>query len=73
MKLNQILGLGVLAFSGFAFAEGTTTTAPAAPSSPKEQVAATAGKMDKKAAKAACKAEGLKGKDLKACIKTKTM
>ncbi len=34
---------------------------------------AASGKMTKKEAKAACKSEGKKGKDLKHCVKEKTM
>jgi hypothetical protein len=71
---STILTVAIAMFSMTAFAEGTTATAPAtAPAATKTvaQNEAPKGGMSKKDAKKACKAEGKKGADLKACIKEK--
>lgn len=59
------IAIAALFVSSMAFAQGEPAAAPAA--------APAAVKMTKKEAKAACKSEGKKGKDLKSCIKEKTM
>ena len=66
MTLATIIALTI---SSFAFAQGA-----AAPTTHETAAATTEmKKMTKKEAKAACKAEGKKGKELKACVKSKTM
>jgi hypothetical protein len=57
--------------SSLAFAQGPAAggTAPAAPAAPAAEIK----NLTNIEAKAACKAEGKKGKDMKACIKEKTM
>lgn len=67
-----ILSLAVVAISGFASANepAAPAAAPAAPAA----AAAPAKKLSKKAATAACKKEGVKGKaEMKKCVETKTM
>ena len=73
MKMT-ITTIIALAISSFAFAEGTTAPATAAPTAAEATAATTEmKKMTRKEAKAACKAEGKKGKELKACMKSKHM
>lgn len=65
---SAIVTLALVLGSSMAFAQGG---APAG--APAAEPSATSTKMSKKEAKAACKTEGKKGKDLKSCIKEKTM
>jgi hypothetical protein len=65
--MKSIVFASVLAMTSIVFAQGA---APAAGSAAPTEAAAPA-KMDKKAAKAECQKEGLKGKKLAACVKEK--
>lgn len=61
-----------LFLTSMAFANDPAHTETAAPAPAHTETAAPA-KTTVKQAKAACKSEGKKGKELKACIKSKTM
>ena len=65
-----IATLAIVLGSSMAFAQhGAAHGAPAGGG----DMAAASGKMTKKEARTSCKSEGKKGKELKACVKEKTM
>jgi len=57
--------------AGHAAAPAATPAATEAPAAPAAEMQAK--KMDKKTAAAECKKEGVKGKEMKACVAKKTM
>jgi len=59
---STIAAMAIVLASSFAFAQAPAASEPA-----------PATKMTKAQAKKACKSEGKKGKDLKDCVKEKTM
>jgi hypothetical protein len=67
-KMKMIIAAAMLA-SSVSFAQAEQAAPAAAAPAHAEKVA----KMSKKEAKAACKSEGKKGKEMKACMKEKTM
>lgn len=69
--MKSIVVSAVLMMSTMAFAQAQHEAGQ--PAAPAAHTAEATTKMTKKDAKAACKAEGKKGKDLKHCIKEKTM
>jgi uncharacterized protein YdeI (BOF family) len=73
--MKTILVVTMMMVSSMAFAqaqhEAGQPSAPAAHTAP--AVTQEGAKMTKKEAKALCKTEGKKGKDLKECIKAKSM
>ena len=63
----------LLMVTSIAFGQGAATPAPVGSAAPKEAAptGAAPAKMTKKEAKAACRAEGKKGKGLKRCMRQK--